>query len=119
MGRLSVCQAWMRSPLTSTTVTSYCGHLAAIIAIVGPPTWPPPMQRMRLANRGISDDDCSSEEQRRRARHVRVGTEVARRVRRAHPVAVARVRRQARVVERRAPHPRDLGKGRAARALAA
>src|SRR5216684_6302443 len=40
----------MRSPLTSTTVTSYCGHLAAIIAIVGPPTCPAPMQRMRFSN---------------------------------------------------------------------
>src|SRR5712692_6138725 len=43
----------MRSPLTSTTVTSYCGHLAAITAIVGPPTWPAPMQRIRRSNRGM------------------------------------------------------------------
>lgn len=30
----------------STTMTLMCGHLYAIIAIVGPPTYPAPMQQM-------------------------------------------------------------------------
>lgn len=37
-GKLSEFQAAILSALTSTTVTSMSGHLAAIIAQVGPPT---------------------------------------------------------------------------------
>jgi hypothetical protein len=46
MGRLSLCQALMRFSSISTTVTSQSGHFAAIMAIVGPPTYPAPMQRI-------------------------------------------------------------------------
>ncbi len=38
IGRRSVFQARMRSALTSTTVTLQSGHLAAMTAMVGPPT---------------------------------------------------------------------------------
>ena len=38
MGSWSEFQARMRSALTSTTVTLQSGHLAAMTAMVGPPT---------------------------------------------------------------------------------
>lgn len=38
----------MRAWLISTTTTLMCGHLYAIIAIVGPPTYPAPMQQMEV-----------------------------------------------------------------------
>jgi len=44
----SLFQAAMRPALMSTTVTRRSGHLAAIMAMVGPPTYPAPIQRIFL-----------------------------------------------------------------------
>ena len=40
-------QASIRAWLRSTTVTCTCGQRSAITAMVGPPTYPAPMQQMR------------------------------------------------------------------------
>src|SRR5271157_101314 len=50
MGRLSLSHAAMRGALMSTTVTLISGHCDAITAIVGPPTYPAPMQAMCFLN---------------------------------------------------------------------
>lgn len=46
MGRLSEFHCRMRSLLRSTTVILMSGHLSAITAHVGPPTYPAPMQQI-------------------------------------------------------------------------
>ena len=50
IGRLSLSHAAMRPGLMSTTVTLISGHFAAITAMVGPPTYPAPMQVICLLN---------------------------------------------------------------------
>ena len=50
IGKLLVFQAAIFSGITSTTVTLYCGHLCAIIAMVGPPTYPAPIHKRFFLN---------------------------------------------------------------------
>ena len=45
-GKLSEFQAWILSSDLSTTVTLMSGHLFAITAHVGPPTYPAPTQQI-------------------------------------------------------------------------
>ena len=46
LSKLSLFQASIRSWFISTTLTLICGHFKAITAIVGPPTYPAPMQQI-------------------------------------------------------------------------
>jgi hypothetical protein len=58
MGKLSEFQRSICLGLMSTTVTLTCGHLKAMTAMVGPPTYPAPKQQIFTLNSLILYDLC-------------------------------------------------------------
>src|SRR5687767_4608012 len=60
MGSVSEFHAAIRAAFISTTRTSIPGAFSAIIAIVGPPTYPAPIQQIFIQVRTYSDQTLST-----------------------------------------------------------